>query len=215
MPIGANVGRTVRAAGLAGGIGVAIPVLTWASVAPLRALLSGGALDYDTALGGCAAAVAWLTLLWFAGCAALALLSRLPGAVGRHAAGVAQRLTPAVFRRLLEASLGATLVLAASAQVADAASAAPPTAAASLLADPTPPSPDRPDVRPRHHPEPHLVRVRPGDSLWRIARTRMPGRPSDTAVTREWHRWYAANRSLVGGDPDHIVPGQRLRPPAK
>ncbi|HEX6447476.1 MAG TPA: LysM domain-containing protein [Streptosporangiales bacterium] len=217
MPITPYLGRAVRAAGLTGGIGVVVAALSWASAPPLRAVLSGVPLDYATALGGCAAGVSWLALLWFTGCAALALLARLPGAAGRCAAVLAHRLTPAVFRRVLEASLGAALVLTASAQVATGATASASPAVATgarLLADPTPPVPDRPDVRPRHHSQPRVVRVRPGDSLWCIARTHMSGRPSDAAITREWHRWYAANRSVVGSDPDLIVPGQRLRPPA-
>ena len=43
--------------------------------------------------------------------------------------------------------------------------------------------------------------VRPGDSLWSIA-------------DRRWRHWYAANRDVIGPDPDLILPGQRLRPPA-
>ncbi|MBO0827859.1 MAG: LysM peptidoglycan-binding domain-containing protein [Streptosporangiales bacterium] len=215
MSTGPKLGRAVHAIGLIAGLGVAVAALAWASAGPLHAVTTGQALDYDAALGGCAAAVSWLVLSWFTGCVALTLLARLPGAAGRCAGGLAARLTPAVFRRLLEASLGVTLVLATSAQVAAAATHGRVHTAtvAGLLADPTPPTPDRPDVRPRHH-DARLVRVRPGDSLWRIARTHMSGRPTTSAVTREWHRWYAANRSLIGPVPDHIVPGQRLRPPA-
>ena len=193
-----------------------LPALAWASAAPLHTVETGEALGYDAALGGCAAAVSWLTLLWFAGCVTLTLLARLPGTAGRCADRLADRLTPTVLRRLLEASLGVGLVLTSSAQVTAATAAPGPVRTASatgLLARPTPPVPDRPDVRPRHA-EPHLVRVRAGDSLWGIARTHLAGRPTDRAVTREWHRWYAANRSVIGSDPDLIVPGQHLRPPA-
>lgn len=218
MPNVANVGRIARPAGLAGGVGVMITALTWASAAPLHAVVTGERLSYDVALGGCAATVAWLALLWFTGCAALTLLARLPGTAGRCAAGLADRVTPAIFRRVLGASLGATLVLTASTQVAMATTTpgpAPAATAVGLLADPDPPVPDRPDVRPGpHRPEAHVVRVRPGDTLWRIARTHLPGRPTDEAISREWHRWYTANRTVIGGDPDLIVPGQRLHPPA-
>lgn len=216
MTTGSNEGRAAGAVALVVGLGLAIGALTWASATPLHAWTTGKALGYDEALGGCAAAAAWLAVVWFAGCTGLALLTRLPGAAGRAAAGLAHRVTPALFRRALEASLGATLVLTASAQVATAATPRPAhtLTATGLLADP-PPVPDRPDVRPRpRHPEAHLVRVRPGDSLWRIARTHLAGRPTDRTITREWHRWYAANRSVIGPDPDVIVPGQRLHPPA-
>lgn len=207
--------RAVHVAGLFACLGTAAAALTWASAAPLHAVTTGAPLDYDAALGGCAATVSWLALLWFTGCVALALLARLPGTAGRCAGGLADRLTPAVFRRMVEASLGVTLVLTTSAQVAAAATPGPAHTATptSRFTDPTPPVPDRPDVRPRHA-DAHLVRVRPGDSLWRIARTHMPGRPTDRAVSREWHRWYAANRPVIGPDPDLIVPGQHLRPPA-
>lgn len=218
MPSAPKAVRTARAAGLLVLLGAAVAALTWASVAPLGALTTGRTLGYDAALGGCAAAAAWLAVTWFAGCVALALLGRLPGAIGRCATGLAERVTPAVFRRLVEACLGATLVLATSTQLAHAATAPAPlhvATATGLLADPTVPSPDRPDVRPTkpsHHR--HVVRVRPGDTLWRIAATHMSGRPTDHAISREWHRWYAANRTVVGGDPNLIVPGQRLHPPA-
>lgn len=210
--------RTARAAGLLVVLGAAIAALTWASAAPLGALTTGRTVGYDAALGGCAAAVAWLVVVWFVGCVALTLLGRLPGAVGRCAAGLAERVTPAVFRRLVQASLGATLVLATSTQLAPAATASAPlhvATATGLLARPTPPSPDRPDVKPTKPSHGRqVVRVRPGDSLWRIAATHMSGQPTDRAIAREWHRWYAANRTVIGGDPNLIVPGQRLHPPA-
>jgi uncharacterized membrane protein YgcG len=57
------------------------------------------------------------------------------------------------------------------------------------------------------------VTVRPGDSLWSIAARELgPGaRAGDIAVA--WPRWWAANRALVGADPNLIHPGQRLRAP--
>ena len=33
-------------------------------------------------------------------------------------------------------------------------------------------------------------------------------------VAEAWPRWYALNREVVGDDPDHILPGQRLVVPA-
>ncbi|WP_375476847.1 LysM peptidoglycan-binding domain-containing protein [uncultured Jatrophihabitans sp.] len=58
------------------------------------------------------------------------------------------------------------------------------------------------------------VTVQPGDSLWLIAQRRL-GRsatPARTAVA--WPRWYAANRAVIGDDPDLVLPGQALRAPA-
>ena len=56
--------------------------------------------------------------------------------------------------------------------------------------------------------------VRPGDSLWLIAARRL-GADRDTAhIAAAWPRWYVANRDVIGDDPNYIVPGQVLHPPA-
>ena len=60
----------------------------------------------------------------------------------------------------------------------------------------------------------NTIIVRPGDTLWAIAAERLADDASDAAVEREWRRWYAANRSIIGADPNHILPGQRLTAPA-
>ena len=52
--------------------------------------------------------------------------------------------------------------------------------------------------------------VRPGDSLWSIARAH-PAPPSD--VGTRWRAIWRANRDVVGDDPDLIRPGQALRLP--
>ena len=52
--------------------------------------------------------------------------------------------------------------------------------------------------------------VRPGDSLWSIARAH-PAPPSD--VEARWHAIWRDNRDVVGDDPDLIHPGQALRLP--
>lgn len=70
------------------------------------------------------------------------------------------------------------------------------------------------DTRPRIGglPEEQYV-VRRGDTLWDIASRHLGPRASAATIAHEWPRWYAANRSVVGADPHHIEPGQRLRPP--
>ena len=57
--------------------------------------------------------------------------------------------------------------------------------------------------------------MRPGDTLWSLAARDLPADSPDAAITARWHAIYAANRSLIGPDPDVIVPGQRLRLPGK
>ncbi len=57
------------------------------------------------------------------------------------------------------------------------------------------------------------VLVATGDTLWALAAQRLPASSSDAVVDRTWRAWYAANRAVVGPDPDLIFPGQRLVPP--
>lgn len=83
--------------------------------------------------------------------------------------------------------------------------------------------PDRAVAPARHHPHPNPAPttskagsgvttyvVRPGDSLWSIARLHPDGTGS---VDRRWRSIWEANRDLVGNDPDLIIPGQALRLP--
>jgi hypothetical protein len=56
--------------------------------------------------------------------------------------------------------------------------------------------------------------VRRGDALWDIAARRLGPDATQSDVAREWPRWYAANRTVIGADPNLIRPGERLRPPA-
>lgn len=60
-------------------------------------------------------------------------------------------------------------------------------------------------------------RVEPGDTLWGIAartlRDRDGGWPDGADVGRFWRRIYAANRAVIGDDPDLIFPGQQLSLP--
>jgi nucleoid-associated protein YgaU len=55
--------------------------------------------------------------------------------------------------------------------------------------------------------------VRPGDSLWLIAAHRLGPTATDADVAVTWPRWYAANRAVIGADPDLIRPGQLLSAP--
>jgi nucleoid-associated protein YgaU len=57
------------------------------------------------------------------------------------------------------------------------------------------------------------VTVRPGDSLWSIAARRLGTSPSTARIQQEWPRWYAANRQLIGTDPNLLLPGTRLLAP--
>jgi hypothetical protein len=57
------------------------------------------------------------------------------------------------------------------------------------------------------------VTVRRGDSLWSIAARHLGRGASDAEVARAWPHWHAANRAVIGEDPDLIRPGMQLVPP--
>ena len=57
------------------------------------------------------------------------------------------------------------------------------------------------------------VVVQRGDTLWSVAARHLGTGASDAEIARAWPAWYAANRDVIGGDPDVILPGQVLRAP--
>ncbi|WP_286176069.1 hypothetical protein [Arthrobacter sp. NEB 688] len=57
------------------------------------------------------------------------------------------------------------------------------------------------------------VVVHRGDSLWTLAARHLGSGATDAEIARAWPRWYAANRALIGADPDLLLPGQVLRAP--
>ena len=58
-----------------------------------------------------------------------------------------------------------------------------------------------------------VVVVRPGDTLWGLAKAELPPEADDTAVAHRVREIHRANRAVIGGDPDLIRPHQRLRMP--
>jgi nucleoid-associated protein YgaU len=61
---------------------------------------------------------------------------------------------------------------------------------------------------------PARVVVHPGDSLWSLAAHELGPDASAAEIAARWPEWYAANRQVIGSDPDLILPGQVLRIPA-
>ena len=57
------------------------------------------------------------------------------------------------------------------------------------------------------------MQVAPGDSLWSIAARNLGPGAADSAVATEYNRWYAANRDLIGSDPNLIRSGITLQAP--
>jgi hypothetical protein len=58
------------------------------------------------------------------------------------------------------------------------------------------------------------VTVLAGDTLWDVAADAAGPGASDVEIALQWPRWYEANRSVIGQNPDVLLPGQILRPPS-
>jgi nucleoid-associated protein YgaU len=57
------------------------------------------------------------------------------------------------------------------------------------------------------------VVVHRGDTLWGIVARHLGPPATDAEVAHAWPRWYAANRQVIGDDPDLVKPGQVLHAP--
>jgi nucleoid-associated protein YgaU len=203
---GGGFGRAVRAVAVTGLPAGFCVLLLGAVIDEGRRLRhQHGVLAFDDLLLVCAlmvltAAAGWLTV------AVLLTLATQVLRCGHTAAGrLAHRITPALCRALLGGACGA-VVLAAP------AAALPASAGQAAL-----PVPDRPVDLPAVQvvPVDASVRVRPGDTLWSIAASRLPATATDAQVARAWPVWFRRNRGAVGPDPHLIHPGTRLTVPPR
>ncbi len=188
-----------------------------------------------TALGALAAG--WLTLLLLAGVGHVT-----PGPPEhplRRLARLSPHWAPRVGGLLLAVSLGAPNAAALPpvpdpAPVHVSASVLPATSTASASdPDAGPPTDDhapvpgwRPTGPPPGPPRGQVelvsrgtaptdsVIVRSGDTLWSIAARHLGPDATVAEIAARWPRWFDANREVIGNDPDLILPGQQLRPPA-
>jgi hypothetical protein len=202
---------------------------------------ASSAVDPTAPLVAVLALLAWALAAWLGLTVLLTLLCRVPGTAGRTAAGVVRRVAPAAVRRLVGAALGVTVVAGAlAASPASAAegtihAAAAPFASLDWPGSPPPPELDWPLTEPpAPAPEPaaaptlgasvstgaaaDAVVVQPGDTLWGLAEQaherRHGATPTDQQTAAAWPSWWAANREAVGDDPDLLLPGTALQPPA-
>ncbi|QIX27661.1 LysM peptidoglycan-binding domain-containing protein [Nocardioides sp. JQ2195] len=72
-----------------------------------------------------------------------------------------------------------------------------------------------PRTAPARVPVTSTVIVRAGDSLWRIAEAELPPRAGARSIDALWREIWAANRALIGTDPDLIRPGAQLHLPPR
>ena len=170
--------------------------------------------DPDGAFADAAATLLWLVAGWLAIGIAVTLLASVPGAIGRRFGTASRLLLPAVLRRVVAGSAGLGVLLAPIPAAIATTGAPPHQLVAAALPAPVWPGAsapvDHPDLPPQ---PPRAVRVQPGDSLWLIAAHRLGRRADPDDIAATWPRWYAANRAVIGDDPNLIHPGQVLQPP--
>ena len=236
------LGTALGMAAIAGGLTALAPPLgeSWSALSSPQATVdSAGA---DVVVLHLAGLLAWLAWAWGALGLALTAASALPGLAGYLASGTLRRVLPAGARRAAAIALGIGLGIAPPALgvAAGAVAGAPPaqelpvTAPRSPVLDrAAPAAPDRqspgvPDWAAPADPAPipdwpqapsageHVV-VR-GDCLWSIAERRLAAHtgsePATARVADAVRAWWQANAEVIGPDPDHLLPGQILRPPA-
>lgn len=120
----------------------------------------------------------------------------------------------AAYRRLVLGACG--VALAAGSAAPAMATPGPvhlaPRSAAAAVPAAVPVTPPTSGVG-SHGADPDDIVVHRGDSLWRLAAERLPQDASNATIAHTWRRLYAANESLIGADPDHLEPGQRLARP--
>ena len=208
------------------------PAMTSSLAAAQRTVDTAGP---DALVLSAAGLAAWAVWAWGALGLALTVGSAVPGLVGTVARVVLHVALPAGARRSAALALGlglgvaAPLLGTATALVATPASAAVPGYAVGDVPDWPTAVPDWPAqvAHPHAAPAPdwptgerpagsHVVTR--GDCLWHIAAGRLTegvGRaPTDAEVAAAVHAWWTANADVVGPDPDVLLPGQVLRPPA-
>jgi resuscitation-promoting factor RpfA len=174
--------------------------------------IESGLALLDRALAPAGAALGVLLVLRIAVPALLAAAARLPGAFGRSATRLGRWLRPGLARRLLAVVVGLAAPVVAWAPSASARASEPVAASTAVGAGSR-------EAGAAHREAPsgqataRTVVVRHGDTLWDIARRHLPPGAGAGEIARAWPRWYAANRRVIGPDPNLIVPGMRLRVP--
>ena len=214
----------------------------WHTIADgVRLWRTGAAIGPDEVLLPLLALGAIICLLWLSCGMVLEALARAPGTIGRWAERAATTLTPRQMRVVIVALLGIGITAGVAPSASAVVSAPPPLTApspgpahardpeTSTLPDPgwVPVAPTvrpQPDVRvlspvppddPADDDAPHEVIVHRGDSLWAIAGRYLGPAASDSEIAEAWPAWYAANRHVIGSDPDLLLPGQVLRAPER
>ncbi len=225
---------TLATASLVAAIAVGSIFLSTARDA-LTALAAAGPASPADGILVMVALVGVVLSLWVGLGMALSALSALPGPLGQASTRLADRIAPAVVRKVVAFVLGTALTAALVPGTAVAGSAYPTprqavvtsaqyavgvltnvagTTHASEDAAPGPSwASDRRALPANSAGDPHEIVVHRGDNLWSIAARHLGPTATTIEISAEWHRWFAANRHVIGDDANLITPGQVLRPP--
>jgi nucleoid-associated protein YgaU len=211
----------------------ALPAMTGAVAHAQRTADTAGP---DALVLAAAGLAAWAVWLWGAVGLGLTALAAAPGVLGATSSVVLHLLLPAAARRGAAGLLGVSLSVVpligtASALLPSSASAAGRIAATATASPgvpdwpapaPTAAVPDWPssgpvaDASPARSSDQHVV-LR-GECLWDIAASRLsqgrPSAPTDGEIAGAVSAWWSANTRVIGPDPDRLLPGQVLSPPA-
>ena len=229
-------GASLVAAAAVGSIFLSTARDAWTATAAAGPAGPADGILLVAALGGA------LLSLWLGLGMTLSALSTLPGAVGHACKRLAGRIAPAAVRKVVAFVLGTTLTaaLVPGSAVADTGHGAPGpavvAAARHVMGDLLDAAPD-PSFRFVSHPvhDPHDMEAAPpptwsperpvapsptdgivvhrGDTLWSIAARHLEPTATAADIDAECHRWFAANREVIGDDANLILPGQLLSPP--
>jgi hypothetical protein len=174
--------------------------------------------------------LAWGAWAWGALGLALTAATALPGVLGTVARVAVRRVLPVAARRSAALALGVglgvstpllVLVPMPAAGASTPAGGAPDWPAGDAPDAPHPPDapvPDAPDVPVPDWPDGPAAAhvVVPGDCLWDLAEAHLHAaghRSDDAAVAAATQAWWTTNASVIGPDPDLLLPGQVLRAP--
>lgn len=169
-------------------------------------------IDFDRSLAAGATLLLVAVSGWWLACIGLALASEWAAA-----RVLARLVTPRFVRRALFVGAAGALAIGPVSAVSDHGrdSAARSVTGRSLdgLHLPDRPVGARPAVPARQRP--HVIHVRPGDTLWSIASRHLGAGANAAEICAAVEAWYDTNRARIGADPDLILPRLRLTVPAK
>jgi resuscitation-promoting factor RpfA len=168
----------------------------------------------DALLVAAAAWAAWVIAGLASAALMLAALDRGRGVVAT-AARVALRAYPTPVRRWATALVAAAVGTAVAAPASAAASTGhhQHTVVAPALGWPATPAAAAARPRGDDRMARAAVVVRPGECLWSVAARDLGRHAAPARVAAAWPLWWAANRALIGPDPDLLITGQRLLRP--